>query len=402
MKIAVFIKSTTFHKGYGGLEVQNKTICEELVKRGHAVIVFSPRKELECSEREENGVKYIFINASYRGYLFSSLKVDSWYKRSLEVFTDYHNKESFDLVLSQSSSAESIIENKNFLGVKVVSISHGTAASEYLTFIKNVSGLKDILWLFRNTQYFLRQYFGRQRRFINHSNRIIAVSNYVKKALVEETFVPEDKISVIHNGIDSADYSNAMLLNQGTKNTLGDVKSKVQIYFLGRIERSKGIFTILDIVKDLESGFVLHIVGDGPNLEEARDKARVLGLSDDVIFHGKCIHKDFIKLYKPDIFVFPTKRIEGFPMVLVESMFAGLPVVAFNMGGVSDAVEDGKTGYLVKEGDTKEFKKRLIELMSDPSLRFILGKNAKEKAENEFRLDKMIDAYEGLFKETLK
>ncbi|MFZ2664604.1 MAG: glycosyltransferase family 4 protein [Patescibacteria group bacterium] len=405
MKIAVFIKSTTLHKGHGGLETQNKAVCEELVKRGHLVTIFSPKRELEYSEKEENGVKYVFIDANYYRYLFSSFGSNSWYKKSLEVFTKYHESEKFDLVLSQSSSAESIIENKNSLNVKVISISHGTAASEFNTFVKNMSGLKDIVWLVRNTQYFLRQYFGRQRRFINHSNKVIAVSNYVKKALIEETFVPEEKVVVIHNGVDSKDYSDLQEAKEVSKagsslDTYGE--DRIKLYFLGRIEKSKGIFTILDIVKNLELGFVLHIVGDGPDLNEAKDKSKALGLSNNVIFHGKSLHREFIKLYRPDIFVFPTKRIEGFPMVLVESMFASLPVVAFDMGGVSDAVEDERTGYLIRNGSTKEFKEKLIKIMSDCSLRLTFGKNAKEKAEKEFRLDKMIDAYESLFKEVLK
>lgn len=394
MKIAVFIKSTTFHKGHGGLEIQNKTICEELAKRGHLITVFSPRKELDCETKEENGIKYVFVDANYSRKFLSYMGKNSWYKKSLNVFTEYHKKEKFDLVLSQSSSAESIIENKNILGVKVISISHGTAASEYITFVKNMSGLKDLFWLVRNTQYFIRQYFGRQRKFINHSNKIIAVSNYVKNALIEETFVPEDRVVVIHNGIDPSNYEDSGV-SEGEKNRIG-------IYFIGRIERSKGIYAILDIVKKIDLSYTLHVIGDGPDLEGAKRKEDSLGLKDSVVFHGRYLHNEFIKLFKPDICVFPTKRIEGFPMVLVESMFAGMPVVAFDMGGVSDAVEDGKTGYLVKSGDTKEFGKKLIELISNSSLRLSLGRNAKEKAENEFRIDKMIDAYEGVFKEVLK
>lgn len=402
MKIAVFIKSTTFHKGHGGLEVQNKTICEELAKRGHLITVFSPRRELDCERKEENGAKYVFIKASYYRYIFSSFGSNSWYKKSLEVFTKYHEKEKYDLVLSQSASAESIIEKKNDLGVKVISISHGTAASEYITFVKNMFGLRDLVWLVRNTQYFLRQYFGRQRRFINHSNKIIAVSNYVKNALIEETFVPEDKVTVIHNGVDPKDYSDLGKSDQSYDNAGSKEGGRIGIYFLGRVERSKGIFAILDIVKNLDSKFTLHVVGDGPDIEKAKEKAKNLGLSENVVFHGKSLHREFVKLYRPDIFVFPTKRIEGFPMVLVESMFAGIPVVAFDMGGVSDAVEDGKTGYLVKSGDIKDFRKKLMDLINDSSLRSSFGKNAKEKAEKEFRLDRMIDAYESIFREVLK
>jgi glycosyltransferase involved in cell wall biosynthesis len=400
MKIAVFIKATTFHKGHGGLEIQNRIICEELAKRGHVITIFSPKRELELETTEKNGVSYVFINADYKNYIFSSVKKNSWYKKSLEVFTKYHETSKFDLVLSQSASAESIIEHKNILGVKVVSIAHGSALSEFTTYVRNVNSLSDVFWLIRNTQYFIRQYFGRQRKYVLHSNKIIAVSNYVKNALLEETFVSENRVEVVYNGINPSDYSD---LNRENENKdASGVKERVDMYFIGRVEKSKGIFTILDVVKKIKDPFTLHIVGDGTDLVSAKDKAERLGLADKVIFHGKYLHSDFIKLFKPDILVFPTKRIEGFPMVLVESMFAGLPVVAFNMGGVVDAVDDAKTGYLVKAGDIKEFRNKLVSLMENSSLRGELGKNAKEKALKLFTLDKMIDAYEQVFREVLK
>lgn len=92
MKIAVFIKSTTLHKNHGGLETQNKVLCEGLVKKGHSVTVFSPKKDFDRSETEENGVRYVFVDASYGAYLLSSFKKDSWGKVSLEVFDKFHEK----------------------------------------------------------------------------------------------------------------------------------------------------------------------------------------------------------------------------------------------------------------------------------------------------------------------
>jgi glycosyltransferase involved in cell wall biosynthesis len=83
-------------------------------------------------------------------------------------------------------------------------------------------------------------------------------------------------------------------------------------------------------------------------------------------------------------------------------MFAGIPVVAFDLGGVSDAVADGKTGYLVKAGDNKYFKEKLIELIDDDKLRLELGKNAEEKAQREFTIDRMVDKYEEVFLEVTK
>ncbi|MBW6442098.1 glycosyltransferase family 4 protein, partial [Patescibacteria group bacterium] len=337
MKIAVFIKSTTLHKNHGGLETQNLALCEGLAKRGHEITIFSPKKELEKSNFEQNGVKYIFIDADYKGYILKKFKKDSWTKISPEVFEEIHEKENFDLVLSQSAAAESIIENKFKLGIKTVSIAHGTTSGEFTTFLKNISSVKDIYWLVRNTQYFFRQYFGRQRRYILHSDKVVAVSNYVKKSLIDETFVDDSRVEVIHNGINPSLFD-----IEKEKRNIGGI---VNIYFIGRIEKSKGILTILDMVRDINRDILFHVVGEGPCLEEAKKKVGNYGIQEKVIFHGRVPHYEFIKKIQPDIFVFPTQRVEGFPMVLVESMFAGIPTVAFDWGGVSDAVGDGESGF---------------------------------------------------------
>ncbi len=394
MKIAVFTKSTTLHKHHGGLETQNLALCEGLAKRGHQITIFSPKRELEMETFEQNGVKYVFVDAEYKKYIFASFDKDSWTRKSLEVFSNIHEKENFDLVLGQSASAESIIENKFKLGIKAVSISHGTTSGEYITFLKNISNFKDIYWLIRNTQYFFRQYFGRQRRFVLHSDKVVAVSEFVKKSLISETFVSPDKVEVIHNGIDPN-----LFKSEKEKRNVGGI---VNIYFIGRVEKSKGILTILDMVKNINRDIIFHVVGEGPCLEEAKNKVGKLNIQEKVIFHGRMPHYEFIKKIQPDIFVFPTQRVEGFPMVLVESMFAGIPTIAFDYGGVSDAVDDGITGFLVNAGEKENFSEKMIQLIDDRELRFKLGDNSKEKAEKEFTIGKMIDRYEKVFMEVLK
>ena len=393
MNIAVFIKSTTFHKGYGGLEIQNKAVCEELVKRGHEITVFSPKNEIGFEEKVETGVNYAFVESQYKKYLLSTINPNSWYKKSLKAFKKYHADEPFDLIISQSVAAESIIDNKKEVGIKVITIAHGTPLSEFKTFFKNISGLHDLYLLVRNTQYFIRQYFGRQRKCILNSDKVIAVSKYVKKALVEETFCPEERITVINNGIDPKDVLD--YVNEENKS------GPVRLYFLGRVEKSKGILNLIDILKGLKKDFVLHVVGDGLDLAKAKEKVEKYGMSNKVVFHGRFFYGDFIRQFKPDIFLFPTQRIEGFPMVLPEAMVAGIPVVAFNLGGVSDAVDDGKTGYLVEAGDDKIFTEKLEDLIDNGEKRKEFGRNAKEKALKDFTLDKMIGEYEKAFREVL-
>ena len=394
MKIAVFTKSTTLHKGHGGLETQNKELCEGLSKRGHKITIFSPKRDLEFDRYEENGINYVFIDADYKNYILSPFLKNSWSKRSLEIFSELQKKEKFDLVLGQSSAAESIIENKNKLEVKTVSISHGTTLSEFNTFVKNISDIKDLYWLVRNFQYFIRQYFGRQRRFVLHSDKVIAVSQYVKKALISETFVDERRVEVVHNGVDGNPYK----IEKNSR----DIGGLVHIYFIGRIERSKGILTIIDIVNKIDRDVVLHVVGAGPCQKEAEKMVAKYKIQEKVIFHGKMPHYEFIKKVHPDIFVFPTKRVEGFPMVIVEAMFAGMPTVAFDCGGVSDAVIDGETGFLIDAGKEEEFKEKLEKLIDDFDMRQKFGRNSKEIAEKDYTIGTMVDRYEKIFTEVLE
>lgn len=116
MRIAVFIKNTTFHTGFGGFETQNKVLCEGLVSRGHSVVVFSPKRDLEKEKAQENGVNYVFVPSIFRRFsALSSGNKKSWINKSVEVFADFHKKEPFNLIISQSSGGLGVIKEKKNL-----------------------------------------------------------------------------------------------------------------------------------------------------------------------------------------------------------------------------------------------------------------------------------------------
>jgi len=394
MKIAVFIKRTTFHKGYGGLETQNKVLCEELVKRGHKIIVFSPKAGLEEENKILNKVNYRFIKADYYYKILSFFNPHNWAKRSYEVFKKLHKEEPFDIVLSQSSAGEGIIKNKKELAVPVITISHGSIASEMKTYLQTerIKRVMDIYWLIKNIQYFLRMFFGRQRLVVLHADKVIAVSSYIKEALIEETFCSEDKIEVVNNGIDPR------LIESLPRENIED--DKTNIIYIGRIDKSKGIYELINIFNGLtEKQILLHIVGGGPELENLKSKND----NSNIIFYGMKKHEEALSLLKgSDIFVFPTKRIEGFPMVLVEAAFCKLPIVAFNKGGVRDMVIDNKTGHLIEEKNIEEFKIRLRELIKDINKRKEFGQNNYHYALQNLTILKMIDKYEKIMNDIFK
>ena len=392
MKIAVFSKKTTFHKGFGGMEVQNKLLCEGLVKRGNTVVVFSPKNDVVPLEQVENSVKYVFVECDYR-YFMSRTNKNSWFNKSTDAFKKTHASELFDVAISQSSAGIGVIEHKNSLKIKVISVAHGSTMGELKTFYINNHSMADIPKLLLNLQYFLRQFFGRQRQFILHSNKVIAVSNAVKKQLQEETFPPESLITVINNGVEPFDIvSNTPKLSK-------------KLVYIGQITKDKGTDLFLEILKDLRfKDFEMDILGDGDLMPIFK---RVVTERNNVVkanLLGKISHEQIIEKLKTEsgaIFVFPTKRIEGFPMVLVEAMFAGLPVVAYDLGGVSDAVIDQETGVLVPFGKQKVFINKLLELAGDPVKMEHMSKTSRERAENNFSLNTMLDKYEGIIKEVL-
>jgi len=387
MRIAVFAKATTHHRGYGGLETLNKNLCDGLSARGYDVTVFSPKNDVQADLLNESGVKYVFIDSTYRT-LFQGIDKKNWYRRSLEVFREYHAKTPFDVVVSQSSAGVSIFKQRKELGIKTVGISHGSMLSELQTRLNNIKGFKDLFQLLRDTAFTFVVFFGRQRDYVFNSDKLVAVSSYVKQALVDETYCPQELIQVIHNGsgyyqLQTADYS--------------EKKFGKRFLYVGQVFKEKGVDIFPKLFSDpAYKDFGLDVVGSGEYLDKLKQDSAKLNIT----FHGKLAHDQTARWFiNSDVFLFPTRRVEGFPMVLVEAMFAGLPIVAFNMGGVADAVVDGQTGFLVKPGDFGTFKDRALRIMSDPELRESMSRAALKKAHEEYRLDKMLDSYENLFKE---
>ncbi|MFC1700095.1 glycosyltransferase family 4 protein [Patescibacteria group bacterium] len=396
MRIAVFIKSTTFHKGYGGLQTQNKALCEELTKRGHEITVFSPQLELKEEKKDENGVKYIFVPCIYKKYILSRFNKNSWRKKSIEAFEKIHSKKKFNLVLSQSSAGESVVLKRFKLRIPIVSVSHGTILSEFKTFVANMKLPRDFFKLLLNTQYFLRQYFGKQRRFVLGADKVIAVSDIVRESLLEETFIHERDIVTVYNGFDKKKIDDIDVLKHDD--------GLIRIIFIGRIEKSKGVFILIKMLEEMElKNFKLFFVGGGSDLDELKTRVDKSDISSSVEFHTELNHIEALsKLKESDILVFPTQRVEGFPMVLIESMFAKVPVVAFSQGGVKYGVKDKETGFLIEPTNTEGFKEALLRLFENKTLRESFGSRAGEWGEKEFTIEHMVDEYEKIFEEVSK
>jgi glycosyltransferase involved in cell wall biosynthesis len=152
----------------------------------------------------------------------------------------------------------------------------------------------------------------------------------------------------------------------------------VQIGFIGRLSNEKGLGFLIGAVNKLrmDHSIHLHIVGDGPEKSEILSKIKLLGLEELVTFHGVVPNPQTIYPML-DLLVLPSLT-EGIPLTLLEGMSFGLPIVASNVGGIPEIIENGNNGVLVEPGSSDELAAKIAMLIKERDLRSKLGTNAKQ------------------------
>ena len=169
------------------------------------------------------------------------------------------------------------------------------------------------------------------------STTVVAISNAVKNFYENSIWYKGVNFQVIYNGIDLDRF---FKIKRKERNN-------ASLYFLtvASLTPKKGHLQFLEILKNLkELEYEWHLVGDGPEKPHIEDRARELGLEKNIIFHG--VRKDVENFYQEaDLFILPSLW-EGFGLVLIEAMAAGVPVFASDVDGVKEIVKDGKNGVL--------------------------------------------------------
>lgn len=191
-------------------------------------------------------------------------------------------------------------------------------------------------------------------------------------------FAPDftEKLHIVHCGIEPDRLT--PVVHQGRGN---------RILFVGRITAGKGIEVLFDAMvalRDHHPDLTLTVVGDGPRRVALEQRCRGAGMADTVAFVGSKNQDEVAKLLADhDVFVLPSFA-EGVPVVLMEAMGAGLPVVATHVGGMTELVDDGESGYLVRPFDHEQLAERIEQLIVDPELRAAMGSAGRSKVLADF------------------
>lgn len=170
----------------------------------------------------------------------------------------------------------------------------------------------------------------------------------------------------------------------------------------GHLIHRKGIDTLISalrVAKDLGVTFHLVIAGDGPERENLIRQSREQGVSDQIRFIGNQSHSQVLHLMKSCLFFVLASRAEGMPLVIAEAMACGKAVVATDVDGVPEIVQDRSTGVLVPAEDPDALASALISLYSDPPFRDTLARQGKEWAFREYNWESIANRYLGLIEE---
>jgi starch synthase len=239
-----------------------------------------------------------------------------------------------------------------------------------------------------------------ERTGVEASDRVIAVSKEMKKDILKCYDIDEEKVRVIHNGIDLDEY-------KPTESDIARHEYGIRenyILFVGRMSRQKGIFHLLDAVPDLPEDVQIVLCAGAPDTPEVeREVVTAASKWPNVRLIREMVPKNkIIELYShARIFCCPSVY-EPFGIINLEAMACETPVVASKVGGITEVVVDGETGFLVEPGQPGELASALNRLLRDDELALSMGKAGRQRAELFFSWDSIARQTASLYKELVR
>ncbi len=340
-------------------------LIEAALNQGWDVLVNSPSEGRFCDILREKGVTVYHLDTTRSFNWLSAIKMAQLIK-----------KEEVSLVHAHAPFAGSIISALagKLAGVPVIIHAHLQDALSSNSLIRSYQNMMNY-WTSRKC-----------------CNAMIAVSYQVKDALITEGF-DSRKFYVVHNGT----LVNNREIDSNIRNELNIPEDIPVVIHIGRLCKSKGQHLLLQAAANLQQlgqEAVYLIVGkdleqDGAYLKYLKDLAQELGINKSVHFLG---HRSDIPqlLALSDLLVLPSYT-EGLPLVILEAMAAGLPVIATPVGGIPEVVIHQETGLLVPVGDVQALVNAMLKLLQNPDLRNEIGNKGSEMVRKDFSVEKMCD-----------
>jgi len=228
-------------------------------------------------------------------------------------------------------------------------------------------------------------------------DRYIAVSNFTKEKLIKKIGIAKEKIAVVYNGIDLNLYKTTRVKEKYANPTILTV-CRLVVY-----KRVEDLIRALNILKPDFPDIRLKIIGTGPRENYLRNLSKKLGIEDNIDFFGKINDtREMIKILKRShVFALPSIA-EGFGMVVVEAIAAGIPYVASDIPPIREVTMGGVGGLLFEPKNYKELADAISKLLDDKKMRDKLSEAGKELVKRRYTWDVVSREYEKVYIELLR
>lgn len=229
-------------------------------------------------------------------------------------------------------------------------------------------------------------------------DRLIAISEKMRTLFSSQLHVPQDRIELIPHGVDDEYFRPPSPREQSSaREDFGLDDNDRVACLVGRLDPVKGHDVLFEALSQLkESGLTVYAVcaGTGGYEDEIKQQVVENGVAEQVLFPGFVDSRT--AYWAADINVLPSFR-EGFPLVVPEAMFCGLPSIRTPAAGAEEQIEDGETGFIVPFDSPGELADRMHYLLTHPDERQKMGRVAAGTAAQHFGLDRSVDETEALY-----
>jgi len=386
-RLAVF-NTQPPHLYFGGVERRIIETTKRLSGQAD-ITVYSGTKAGFKQPTTINGVSFFPLYSTDRIF-----PLDNWFfNRSI---SKKGSAIGADIYEAHAVSGYGLINALNKQGTKkpFIHTIHGVLADEFEQAKKN--GYDSFRGRIAN--YFMSRLAKQESETAKNATLIVTISKYSLEKMKHFYNVDEGKVRIVPNGVDPEKFKPTA--DRETARRQFGLRNEPCVLFVGSLIHRKGLPFLVEaakkIVKDrTETQFL--IAGEGPLRNQLGMSIEKANLSRNFKFLGNLNDDKLPVLYGcADVFALPSIQ-EGQGIVLLEAQACGKPIVAFDIGGVNEAVRDRETGLLVKLGNTEEFADALLKLISGKALQQKMGANGRRFVVENFTWDicaqKMLSVY---------
>jgi glycosyltransferase involved in cell wall biosynthesis len=375
---------------FGGVERRIMEVTRRLQSQAD-ITVYSATKAGFKTPTTIDSVNFVPTKSTDR--LFP---LDNWtYNRSIVKNSAIYEVDVFEV---HNNSAYGLPKALQKRGIKkpIIHLIHGTLADEYQQGKKGVQTLRGKL---ANT---IMKHQAKQEKTIAQNAAIIAtISRYSQAKILQHYAIREERIRIVPNGVDIEKFCPKDEVVARHQFCLG---KEPTVLFMGSLVPRKGLPYLVEAAKSLvkqQANVKFIIVGTGPMRTQIDQSLAEADLTGNFVFLGNLKDTKLADAYNAaDVFVLPSMQ-EGQGIVLLEAQACGKPVVAFNVGGVNEAVRNKETGFLLELGDTGGLADKLLLLLRDEGLRKKMGTAGRSFVSRNYTWDLCAQRMLNLYSEAL-